>query len=185
MHNKFLQYRLRRLRLADTGGDEGSGSEQSHDAGALNEHKDDQSKDFSRALAKRAAEIEAKYSDYEELKAKAAKYDAQESESKSDLDRLGERLAAIEKERDELKAADAHRTLVTKIAADTGLPTDMVALLSGDDENTLAEQAKKLSSLMEKTTTRQRGPKAASQNGKRPPEDAKSAMDMLRAAYAD
>lgn len=48
----------------------------------------ERSKDFSRALAKRVAEIEARYSDYEELKAKAAKYDECENESKSDMSKL-------------------------------------------------------------------------------------------------
>ena len=108
--NRFMLYRHRHLMFIDSGEQSGGSGEPSAEPEKPTGETDgeDRSKDFSRALAKRVAEIEAKYSDYEELKAKAAKYDERESESKSDMDKLNERLAAIEKERDELKASEEH-----------------------------------------------------------------------------
>ena len=148
--NRFMLYRHRHLMFIDSGEQSGGSGEPSAEPEKPTGETDgeDRSKDFSRALAKRVAEIEAKYSDYEELKAKAAKYDERESESKSDMDKLNERLAAIEKERDELKASEEHRTLVDKVAKETGLPAEVVAMLSGDDESALKEHAGKLGELM-------------------------------------
>ena len=64
------------MRLADSPqGDAGSGGgqpgpEAGPDQGAEQGQESSESKEFSRALSKRTAEIRAKYSDYDELKAK-------------------------------------------------------------------------------------------------------------------
>lgn len=185
--NRFTLYRLRHVMLADTGGEGGSGNHagQQTGDGKPDGDGDDRSKEFSHALAKRAAEIEAKYSDYEELKAKAAKYDERESESKSDMDKLNERLTAIEKERDELKAAETRRTLVDKVAKDAGIPADAVAMLSGDDEATLKEHADALAKLIQTSKPKRRGAPPAARNTEPPHDGDMSAMDLLRGAYSD
>lgn len=186
--NRFMLYRHRHLMFIDSGEQSGGSGEPSAEPEKPTGKTDgeDRSKDFSRALAKRVAEIEAKYSDYEELKAKAAKYDERESESKSDMDKLNERLAAIEKERDELKASEEHRTLVDKVAKETGLPAEVVAMLSGDDESALKEHAGKLGELMSSKQPKPRhGSPRTAQAGGRRAGDNPTAMDLLRDAYSD
>lgn len=106
------------------------------------EKQDPQAKDFSRALAKRVAEIEAKYADYEELKAKAAKYDAGQNDAEA-------RLAELERRLDEADKAKARRSEVEKVAKETGLPVELAAMLDGDGDN-LAENAKIASAIIGK-----------------------------------
>lgn len=189
MFRNRLSY-LHRVMTIDAGADTGGSDTETGDtagAGDKDGHEQsDRSKDFSRALAKRAAEIEAKYSDYEELKAKAAKYDERESESKSDMDKLNERLAAIEKERDELKASEERRSLVDKVAKETGLPADVVSMLAGDDESSLKEHAGRLNELMtaKQGKPRHGSPKSAQPDGRREV-DGLTAMDLLRDAYSE
>ena len=52
-----------------------------------------------------------KYSDYNELKAKAAKFDKIEEESKSELQKATERAEALQAELDGLKSAEAIRVM--------------------------------------------------------------------------
>ena len=102
------------------------------------------------------------------------------------MDKLNERLAAIEKERDELKASEEHRTLVDKVAKETGLPAEVVAMLSGDDESALKEHAGKLGELMSSKQPKPRhGSPRTAQAGGRRAGDNPTAMDLLRDAYSD
>ena len=54
---------------------------------------------------------------------------------------LTKRLEAIETENNALKATAARAALVKKVAADTGVPEDIVATLAPNDEKALAEAA--------------------------------------------
>lgn len=152
---------LHRLRFIEGVGGEGSGSGLPGTAGnggndngepdtpkpqppkpPEDEKQDPQAKDFSRALAKRVAEIEAKYADYEELKAKAAKYDAGQNDAEA-------RLAKLERRFDEADKAKARRSEVEKVAKETGLPGDLVAMLDGDGDQ-LVENAKTVNAIIGK-----------------------------------
>lgn len=145
------------MRLADSPqGEAGSGGGQSGpeagpDQGA---EKDQESKEFSRALSKRAAEIRAKYSDYDELKAKAAKLDEIEEAQKSELDKLREQAEKAEHERDELKAARERDRLVGDIAKETGLDRSVVEMLAGDGEQ-LREHAQAIAKTIGETRKQQ------------------------------
>ncbi|OFR01172.1 hypothetical protein [Alloscardovia sp. HMSC034E08] len=110
----------------------------------------DQSKDFSRALAKRVAQIEAKYADYEELKAKAQKFDNGESAEKSKLEELSSKLDKLEAERDALKKQEAHTQLVSKTAKELGVSAEALSLISGDGDEFTAN-ATKLAEFLKKT----------------------------------
>lgn len=135
------------------------------------------SKEFSRALAKRIAEIEAKYADYDQLKAKAAKFDEAQNESKSELDKLSERLAAIEQERNELQAKQAHTELVNTVAKETNVPVELVAMLSGD-EKSLKANAEKLAKSLTTSTLPPTG-----KRGKTSEDEDMTAHARLSAAY--
>lgn len=90
--------------------------------------------DVNRIVQKRVA----KYSDYEDLKAKAAKYDEAVEASKSDLQKATEKAAALEKELNELKTAEQIRTVRTQVAQSKGIPE---ALLTGTTEEECTAQA--------------------------------------------
>lgn len=83
------------------------------------------SKEFSRALNKRVEEVEAKYANYDELKAKAEKYDSQESANAQLIEKL-------QAENDALKAKAEHNAQVEKLAHETELDVQLISLLKGD-----------------------------------------------------
>lgn len=82
-----------------------------------------------------------KYADYKDVKAKAERLDQLEEANKSELQKMTDRLNALEKERDDAAA----RTLRLEVAADYGIPRDDAELfLTGTDETTLKRQAQRL-----------------------------------------
>lgn len=95
-------------------------------------------KEFSHALAARVeeekAKLEAKYAGYDEYKAKAAKYDANESDNASKLEAADKRIESLTKEIATLKATAERETLIDQIAKDTGLGRDVISRLKGDGD---------------------------------------------------
>ena len=86
-------------------------------------------------------EMRAQFADYDDLKAKAAKYDEAEDAKKTELQKLTEateRATRAEARIAELEAAAAHRDLVEKIASETGVPA---SILKGADEDELRASA--------------------------------------------
>ena len=85
----------------------------------------DNAKEFSHALAARVeeekAKLEAKYAGYDEYKAKAAKYDANESGNAAKLEAADKKIEALTKEITTLKATAERETLIGQLAKDTGL----------------------------------------------------------------
>ena len=90
--------------------------------------------DVNRIVAKRVS----KYSDYEELKEKAAKFDAAEEASKTELQKAQEKAAALEAELENRKKADALRVMREEVSKETGVPA---ALLTGATEDECRSQA--------------------------------------------
>ena len=82
-------------------------------------------------VADRLARERAKYPDYEDLKAKAAKYDAAEEAGKSELQKANDRAAALKTELDALKKANQLREIREKVAKEKNVPA---SLLNGDSE---------------------------------------------------
>lgn len=97
--------------------------------------------DLNRVLDDRLKRERAKYADYKDVKAKAARLDEIEQANLSELEKVNARAAAIERERDQAKA-DA---LKLRIAAKHGISEEDADLfLTGMDEETLTAQAKRL-----------------------------------------
>lgn len=93
--------------------------------------------EFDRMVGQRLERERAKFGDYDDLKAKAAKFDEVEEKNKTELQKATERAAEAER-----KAALAERTaLRTRIAAETGVP---VEVLHGDDEDSIKAAAQKV-----------------------------------------
>lgn len=105
---------------------------------------------------------EAQEKDYKALYEEAVKESRKwEKRSKDNLEQLNalkqsqgkpdptieERIAALEKENDDLKAASARAALVDSVAKATGLDRAIVATLSGADEESLTEQAEAIAAI--------------------------------------
>lgn len=95
-------------------------------------------------LTDRLARERGKYSDYEELKSKAQQFDAAEEARKTELQKATEKAEALQKKLDEIAKANEIREMKNKVASQTGLPSDMLEFLTGEDEETCMAQAKKL-----------------------------------------
>lgn len=79
-----------------------------------------------------------KYADYEALKEKASKYDAQEEASKTDLQKAEERAAQYKTQLEALQKDINTRNARDKVSAETGVPAN---LLTGDTEEACKAQA--------------------------------------------
>ena len=105
---------------------------------------------------------EAQPKDYKALYEEAVKESRKwEKRSKDNLEQLNalkqsqgkpdptieERIAALEKENGDLKAASARAALVDSVAKATGLDRAIVATLSGADEDALTEQAEAIAAI--------------------------------------
>ena len=88
---------------------------------------------LDKILSKRLERERAKYSDYEELKQKAA----EAADSRSEVEKLHDRVKELERERHQsvIEAAKA------KAASEYGVPAD---LLVGDDTDAIEAHAKRL-----------------------------------------
>lgn len=95
-------------------------------------------------VADRLSREKGKYSDYEELKSKAAQFDAAEEARKTELQKATEKAEALQRKLDEITKTNEIRAMKDKVAAQTGLPADMLEFLTGADEETCMAQAKKL-----------------------------------------
>jgi hypothetical protein len=96
---------------------------------------------LDKLIADRLTRERSKYADYKDLKSKAKAYDELEDAKKTEAQRNAERLAQIERERDEATAT----ALRLRIAAKHGIAEEDADLfLTGTDEETLTRQAKRL-----------------------------------------
>lgn len=80
----------------------------------------------------------AKYADYDALKAKADQFDAAQEAGKTELQRANETAARLQAQVDSLTKANTLRDLRGRVAADTGVPSE---LLTGETEEDCKAQA--------------------------------------------
>lgn len=89
-------------------------------------------------VGKRLAEEKNKFADYDNLKAKASKFDEMEEANKSELQKATERANSLEAELNGLKKAEEARLMREKVAKETGIPSN---LLTGATEEECKAQA--------------------------------------------
>ena len=89
-------------------------------------------------IGKRLSEEKSKYADYDEIKAKAAKFDEAEEKNKTELQKATERASALESELNAMKKADEARMMREKVAKETGVPSN---LITGSTEEECKAQA--------------------------------------------
>jgi hypothetical protein len=100
---------------------------------------------LDRIIEARLARERSKFAGYDELKAKASKYDELEDAKKTDEQRSAERIARLESELAAQKLDGAR----TRIAAEHHLDPD---LLAGTSEDELAAHATKLAEAITEAT---------------------------------
>lgn len=129
--------------VANTSEDQGGNSTTSGATSAANEFKPINSQDeLDAALKDRLNRERAKFKDYGDLKAKAAKLDEIEQANLSELEKANGRFTTAETERDTAKA----EALRLRTAVTHGISLEDADLfLTGTDEETLTAQAKRLS----------------------------------------
>lgn len=93
--------------------------------------------ELNRLIGSRIDKVKSSFADYDDLKAKAAKFDEVEAASKSELEKAQERIAELEK----TGAAAQRAALVTKIAAEEGVIPEV---LHGNTEEEMRAAAKRV-----------------------------------------
>ncbi len=93
-------------------------------------------------MGKVRRETRAKFSDYDDLKAKAGEYDQLQEASKTELQKAQERAERAERELSDARAARERAELVGRVSTETGVPA---GLLHGTTEDELTESAKAIS----------------------------------------
>lgn len=97
--------------------------------------------DLNKVIAERVNRERAKYADYGDLKVKAGRLDQLEAASKTEGEKVAERIAALEAENTRIRS----ESLRARIQARHGISDEDAALfLTGADEQTLTAQAKRL-----------------------------------------
>lgn len=123
--------------------EQGVTPEQSNDGGNESGFTPPASQDeLNKIIADRVARERAKYGDYKDLAAKAARFDEIEQASKTEAQKLSEQIAAAQNE-----AANARAELLRyQVAATHGITDadDIALFLTGKDEETLTKQAERL-----------------------------------------
>lgn len=95
---------------------------------------------LNKIIADRVGRERSKYSDYKDLKQKAQRLDELDEQQKSDLQKLTDSKAEVEKARDQEQA----ERLRIQVAFEEGVSKDDLQFLAGNDEESLRALAKRL-----------------------------------------
>lgn len=90
-------------------------------------------------VLKRIGKEKARFADYDDLKAKADKYDAAQEEGKTELEKITDKYNELQTKYDSMIKADALAKLRNSVSEETGVPA---ALLTGETEEVCKAQAK-------------------------------------------
>ena len=129
--------------------------------------------DFDKAIQARIARERAKFPDYEELKAKAAKLAEIEETNKTEAEKTAERLAAAEKRASELEL----RSIRAEVAAAKSVPA---VLLSGSTQEELEASADALIAFKGQSAKPSAGPFVENMNKTTVETDFEAAIDAAR-----
>lgn len=94
--------------------------------------------EMNKIVSERVKKERAKYEGFDEIKDKAAKFDELQEASKSELQKAEDKATKLEKELNDMKAAESIRKAKATVSEETGIP---VELLSGETEDACKEQA--------------------------------------------
>lgn len=97
--------------------------------------------EVNRMIEVRLGKERGKFSDYEELKAKASRFDEIEEANKSELQKATERADELQSRLDEMTRAEELRKIKTQVSTETGVPAN---LLTGSTVEECKAQAEAL-----------------------------------------
>ena len=106
--------------------------------------------ELNKIVGERLARERDKYSDYDELKKKAAAFDEAQEAQKSELQKAQDRALALEAELNGLKKRDEVRTVRETVATETGVPA---SLLTGSEKSAATKSLQNPGSLRQTATT--------------------------------
>jgi hypothetical protein len=95
--------------------------------------------ELDKIVESRILDVKKSFSDYEDLKKKAQKYDEDQEAQKTEAQKAADKNAALQAELDQLKKENKVREIHEKVSKETGVPMN---LLLGDDEESCTTQAK-------------------------------------------
>ena len=150
------------------------GGNTSGETPAADEFKPITSQDeLNKVLDERLKRERAKFADYRDVKAKAARLDEIEQANQTEAEKVAKRVADLEAQ----LAATRRETTRLKIASDHGITDadDIELFLTGTDEETLARQAQRLAA---RDADRKKQGNRVPTEGKTPPQ---SGNDDMRA----
>lgn len=134
--------------------------------------------DLNKVVADRVARERAKYADYKDLKAKAAKLDEFEQANQTEAEKAAARVAELESE---LNAVRSETTRL-RIASEHGITDadDIALFLTGTDEETLTKQAKRLADRdADRKKHGNHVPREGATAGQAKPDDRRAFADFL------
>ena len=108
--------------------------------------------ELDQKIQARIAEEKAKFKDYEAYKEKAGKFDAEMEKSKSETDKLNDRLSALEAENRAMRQASEQAAWRAEIRKEKGLPEGIDSLLTGATREEIEKKADVLVANMPKKT---------------------------------
>lgn len=109
-------------------------------------------KELDSIVAERLKRERSKYEGFDELKAKAAKFDELEEASKTELQKVTERAEKLQTELDSIKKSQELQNLRETVAKEAGVPLESMSLLTGETEEVLKDQAKTIMSMLNPST---------------------------------
>ena len=104
----------------------------------VNQEKTFTQAELEKIVKERTYREKEKYADYDELKEKAARLDALEENSKSELQKATDKVAKLQAEIDSYKNSEKIRVMREKVSKETEVP---VELLNGNSEEECRAQA--------------------------------------------
>lgn len=167
--------------MSDTAPEAIQGGNTSGDTPAADEFKAPASQEeLNRIIADRVKRVEAKYADYQDVKAKAAQLDSIADASKTDLDRAKDEAKNAAAERDDARA----EAMRLRVAVEHGISIEDADLfLTGKDEETLTAQAKRLSDR--EADRKKTGNRVTAEGGNPDPKPSNDIATFARSMFGD
>lgn len=134
--------------------------------------------DLNKVISDRVARERAKYADYKDVKAKAAKFEEYEAANQTEAEKTAKRIADLEAELNNTRRDSLRLT----IASANGITDadDIDLFLTGTDEETLTKQAKRLA---ERTADRKKSGNHVPREGATPSSPDNSDLETVRGLF--
>lgn len=141
--------------------------------------QEDFDKAVQRRIARAEARVEKKYEGFDDIKAKAGKFDELDAANGSEIEKLTRRAEKAERERDDfkLKVSSAERKeLISDIADELGLPKGLRKRVQGDSEEDIRSDIEDLLGGLPKSSKDDGKPDDGDSKGQPPSQTPKPKM---------